>query len=261
MHAMHSPPRLIAALSIGALWTLVTVFGLNAAGDGGERPLLDTVSHGISWNLVMAIGVLAVATALMRWRDLGFVAPRSAAALKLLWFPSLYLALFAAIAWTQGLPPPRTLVFVLANTVLVGLSEEWMFRGVLLQALRTRLALWPALLSASVLFGSVHLLNVLVTGQLLEAAVQALAAFLSGTVFTALLVRTGSIWVPITYHALWDFGTFTSIACARASGDAPDLSQGWTWTLPILLVLPNFLYALFLLRNVHGRSGSESQHA
>ena len=27
-----------------------------------------------------------------------------------------------------------------------------------------------------------------------------------------------------------------------------DFTQGWTWALPILLVLPNFLYALYLLR-------------
>ena len=29
-----------------------------------------------------------------------------------------------------------------------------------------------------------------------------------------------------------------------------DFVQGWTWALPILIVLPNFLYALFLLSKV-----------
>ena len=125
-----------------------------------------------------------------------------------------------------------------------------MFRGVLLQALRSRLAMWPSILIMSALFGAVHLMNVFVTGQLFESAVQALAAFLSGVLLVALLIRTGSIWVPIVYHALWDFGTFMTGASKHAGSDGPNLNQGWTWTLPILMVLPNFLYALYLLRKV-----------
>lgn len=250
MASTPPPSRLVAALATYLAWILVTVFGMRWAGDGSKKPLVETVSHGISWNLVMAIAVLAAATVLMRWRDLKFVAPRPLGSLKILWFPSLYLVLFALIAAVQGLPPASVVLFVLANTVLVGLSEEWMFRGVLFQALRSRMALWPSLLAMSALFGGVHVLNVFVTGQLFESAVQAVAAFLSGVVFAAMLVRTGSIWVPIAYHALWDLGTFLSSAGARPTGKDLDLSQGWTWTLPILMVLPNFLYALFLLRKV-----------
>lgn len=39
----------------------------------------------------------------------------------------------------------RTLLFIALNTALVGLSEEWMFRGVRLQGLRSRLARAAAL--------------------------------------------------------------------------------------------------------------------
>ena len=125
-----------------------------------------------------------------------------------------------------------------------------MFRGVLFQGLRSRLAMWPAILLSSLLFGAVHILNVITTGQLAEAAVQAVAAFMSGIVLLALLIRTGSIWVPITYHALWDFGTFVTSATSPTTGAPMDFTQGWAWALPILIVLPNFLYALFLLRKV-----------
>jgi membrane protease YdiL (CAAX protease family) len=38
------------------------------------------------------------------------------------------------------------------NTMLVGLWEEWVFRGVLFQGLRSRLAPWTAILRTSALY-------------------------------------------------------------------------------------------------------------
>ena len=173
------------------------------------------------------------------------MAPRPASSLRVLWFPALYLLFFALLPAVLGLPPAGTLLFIALNTALIGLSEEWMFRGVLFQGLRSRLAMWPAILLTSLLFGTVHVLNVITTGQLAEAVVQAVAAFMSGMVLLALLIRT-----PIVYHALWDFGTFVTSATSPKTGGPADFAQGWTWTLPILIVLPNFLYGLFLLRKV-----------
>lgn len=245
-----NPLRLPVALLTYVGWTLVTLFGMRWASDGTKKPLVETVTHGISWNLAMAVGLLAIVTFVMRWRDLKFVAPRPASSLRLLWFPALYLALFALLPAVLGLPPATTVVFIAANTLLVGLSEEWMFRGVLFQGLRSRLPMWPAILLTSVLFGAVHVLNVIGTGQLVEAIIQAVAAFMSGMLLIALLIRTGSIWVPIVYHALWDLGTFVSSAARPADAAPVDFGQGWTWALPILIVLPNFLFALFLLRKV-----------
>jgi len=242
--------RLPVSLMTYVAWTLVTVFGMRWASDGAHQPLVESVTHGISWNLAMAVALLATVTVAMRWRDLKFVAPEPMGSLRVLWFPALYLLLFASLPAVIGLPPASTLPFVIMNTMLVGLSEEWMFRGVLFQGLRSRLALWPAILLTSVLFGAVHIMNVFTTGQLGEALVQAVAAFMSGMVMIAMLIRTGSIWVPIVYHSLWDFGTFVVSAGSAASGPPIDVTQGWNWTIPMLMVLPNFLYALYLLRGV-----------
>ena len=71
-------------------WTLVTVFGMRWAGDGAKKPLIESVTHSISWNLVMAVALLAVVTVAMRWRDLKFVAPKPTGSLRVLWFPALY---------------------------------------------------------------------------------------------------------------------------------------------------------------------------
>lgn len=254
MTALPDTRRLPAALFTCVGWTLLTLFGMRWASDGSKRPLIETVEHGISWNLAMAVGLLAVVSVAMRWRDMKFVAPRPAAQLRILWFPALYLVLFGLLPAMLGLPPAGTLLFLALNTVLIGVSEEWMFRGVLFQGLRARLPMWPAILCTSVLFGVVHVLNVFTTGRLLEAAVQAAAAFMSGMLLIALLVRTGSIWVPIAYHALWDFGTFVTSATSPRDQGPADFAHGWTWAVPMLVVLPNFLYALFLLRKVRNHT-------
>lgn len=243
--------RVRVALLVWVAWLMLTLFGMHWAGDGSKKPLVDTVTHGVAWNLVMAIAALAIATFVWRWRDLKFTAPRQPGWIRLLWFPVLYLLFFAVLAAVLGLPPAGKLGFVLVNTLLVGLSEEWAFRGVLFQGLRSRLSVWPALIATTLMFGGVHVLNVITTGNLGEAVVQAVAAAMSGTVMIALLLRTGSLWVPIAYHALWDFGTFVVSAGSTDGGAAPaDITQGMRWAIPILLVLPNFLYAVFLLRKV-----------
>lgn len=242
--------RLPLALLTFVAWVLATLFSMRWASDGAKKELVDTVTHGVSWNIVIAIVVLAAATFIWRWRDLKFVAPLPQSSLKLLWFPLLYFVVFAVVAFASGLPPASVMAIVFVNTLLVGLSEEWMFRGVMFQGLRSRLQLWPAMIITTLLFGSVHVLNVFVTGKLGEGVLQATTAAMSGLVFIALLVRTGSIWVPIIYHGLWDFFTFVMSSSAGTAVATAPLSSKMSLLLPLALVLPNFLYALFLLRRV-----------
>ena len=70
--------------------------------------------------------------------------------------------------------------------------------------------------------------------------------------FIALRLRTGSLWPCIIVHGLWDFATFT-VAAAR-SGESHASSSGGPMTamtfVPILLVLPNALYGLWLMRRI-----------
>lgn len=162
---------------------------------------------------------------------------------------------FFGLAVIKGiqLATPQIL-FVVLNTALVGLSEEFMFRGVFFRALRSRLYLWPAILLTSVLFGGVHVFNVFITGQLVDAAAQALAAMMSGFIFIALLLRTGSLWVPIVYHGLFDMSIFLATS---GSGDATAGAVPSTlvrFLAPMALDVPNLLYALYLLRKVRNEA-------
>jgi membrane protease YdiL (CAAX protease family) len=251
--------RLPLALATYVAWVLVTVYGGKWLNGGEDTSLRETVSHGVIWNVAVAGALLLVVIGLARWRDLMLGPPQPWSSLRLLWLPALYLVVFFGLAVVLGLPPWPVLMFFFINTLFVGFSEEMMFRGVLFQALRSRVSLWPAIIVTTLLFGSVHILNVFITGKLGDAVIQAITAAMSGLAFMALLIRTRSLWVPIICHALWDFSTFTM---SGASGDGANESiTGLAIFIPMLLVLPNFLYGLYLLRKVRNDTVIEAAPA
>jgi membrane protease YdiL (CAAX protease family) len=84
--------------------------------------------------------------------------------------------------------------------VIVGLFEEFFFRGYALYTLTTGIGFWPAAIALSAAFGYVHHRN---PG---ENWVGASAAGLVGFLFCLLLRRTGDLWMPIGFHAAWDWG-------------------------------------------------------
>jgi membrane protease YdiL (CAAX protease family) len=78
------------------------------------------------------------------------------------------------------------------------------------------------------------------------ALLQSVPAGMSGLLFVAIVVRTGSIWPAIIYHALWDWGLFVLLAGSQASGADADPaaleSMGPIKTYrPFIMGLPNFI--------------------
>lgn len=51
--AVRDPKRLPIALVTYVGWTLVNVFGMRWASDGTKKPLVETMTHGISWNFAI----------------------------------------------------------------------------------------------------------------------------------------------------------------------------------------------------------------
>lgn len=83
--------------------------------------------------------------------------------------------------------------------VLVGIAEEFTFRGYAQFTLTTGMGFWPSAILLSALFGLVHLLN---PG---EGWVGALSVMLFGLFACFTLQRTGTLWFAIGLHAAADF--------------------------------------------------------
>ena len=91
-------------------------------------------------------------------------------------------------------------LFHLLLFLVVGLYEEFLFRGYLQFTLGDGIGFWPAALLLSLLFGSGHLTN---PG---EGIVGATSVFLIGLVWCFTLRRTGSLWYAVGMHASFDWG-------------------------------------------------------
>lgn len=95
--------------------------------------------------------------------------------------------------WTVMVP-------VLANSVMAGMYEEVLFRGVLFRVIEERLGSWLALLISALFFGLLHLGNPNAT--LVAAIAIALEA---GVLLAAAYVLTRRLWLAIGIHFAWNF--------------------------------------------------------
>jgi uncharacterized protein len=240
--------RLALSLATFVGWLLITLLGEQLV--GAHKALAETVSRGLGWPFVAAVAFVLAVVAWQRWRDIGLRDLPSARSLWLAWLPMIYIVGGFALSIRLGLPPATVVLWVLLNTFLVGLSEELMFRGVLFQALRHTVSIWPAVVLSTLAFGAIHSLNVFITGDLQGAVIQSTAAALSGLFFIALRLRTGSLWPPIVIHGLWDCAAFLLAMSSPKDTATAAEPTGAMSLAPILLVLPNALYGLWLMRHV-----------
>jgi len=84
--------------------------------------------------------------------------------------------------------------------LLVGLFEEFSFRGYSQFTLARGIGFWPAALVLSCLFGLNHLRN---EGEQWKGV---LAAAFIGLFFCLTLRRTGNLWFAVGFHGAWDWG-------------------------------------------------------
>lgn len=84
--------------------------------------------------------------------------------------------------------------------LVVGLYEDFLFRGYSLITFSEAVGFWPAAVLLSLTFGGLHL------GNFGESWVGALAAACIGLFWCLTLRRTGTLWFAVGMHAAWDWG-------------------------------------------------------
>ena len=84
--------------------------------------------------------------------------------------------------------------------LLVGLAEEFSFRGYLQYTLTTGIGFWPSAIILSCLFGLAHSQN---PG---ESRFGLFSVVLFALLFCLFLRRTGNLWWAVGFHAGWDWG-------------------------------------------------------
>jgi uncharacterized protein len=94
------------------------------------------------------------------------------------------------------------LQFALAYSVMfffVAISEEALFRGYALVALTEAITFWPAVIVLAIVFGASH------ANHATESYVGLFFAAAYGVVLAFSFKRTGSLWLAIGIHTMWDY--------------------------------------------------------
>ena len=155
--------------------------------------------------------------------------------------------------------PLATLAWAVAF-IMVGLGEEFSFRGYLQFTLTTGMGFWPSAILLSLLFGLAH------SGNPGESKAGLASVVLFGLLFCLFLRRTGNLWWAVGFHAGWDWGQ-TFFYGVPDSGILPDRNlfncafQGPAWLTggsvgpeasiftPIVLVIVAILFASCYRKN------------
>ena len=147
------------------------------------------------------------------------------------------------------LQPAARICTFLVSMAMVGVAEEFLFRGVVAETLlehfgTSRTGVWKACLLSGVLFGAAHLTNIL-GSAVFGVLMQCVFAASLGTLFAAVYFRTGNIWVTVFLHGAMDitsmligglYGT-TTVAEAVSGYDASMLLSVLLYLIPTAFLL------------------------
>jgi membrane protease YdiL (CAAX protease family) len=144
---------------------------------------------------------------------LGFVLP----GLILLILFSLGMAAIVATPWRFGLFDLISIILGTTGfTMVIALSEELIFRGMAIREWALKMG-WPlATLFGGLFFGLAHMIGILPRIVALEGAWIIMSAVIASVLFTAMYIRSRSLWLPIGFHFGWNlclqlfFGTTIS---------------------------------------------------
>ncbi|MEH6942991.1 CPBP family intramembrane glutamic endopeptidase [Bacillus sp. JJ722] len=121
----------------------------------------------------------------------------------------LYFAFQVYIVNDQSFNFNLSLSSYLNGILLVGITEEIVFRGLILQEINKRLAFWKANIITALLFLIVHYAIWIYEGVFFDLWSH-IYVFLVGLIFGIVYKKTGSFWSVVILHSFHNF--FVSIA-------------------------------------------------
>ena len=152
-----------------------------------------------------------------------------------LWVTLVNFPASALIRGTARVTRVELLWLFVFKCLLIGLSEEVLFRGIIFYSLseyckkRVNTCFLPVLISSAV-FALFHFINLIEGANILSVLQQVGYSFLIGAMLAVTLLKTKNIWLCVALHALFDFGGFLIADLGR--GSPQDLTF---WILTIVV--------------------------
>lgn len=139
--------------------------------------------------------------------------------------------------------PNMDLVLLLVGTLMIGINEELMYRGILQNAFHEYFGeksvanVRKALLFSCLVFGPCHLANVLTGASILTAGPQAIIAICTGMILGVVYYRSKrNLWVSILIHAFWDCSLMLGLGSAVGTA-ASNIASFGAPLIPALVLM------------------------
>jgi membrane protease YdiL (CAAX protease family) len=192
--------------------------------------------------VICTAAVVAAVTALGWWRPATFEVKRADIGPAKAIAPLMLLAVLLGINWGGlGDIGGEYLLWLGLGCLMVGFSEEMVYRGLALTGARSGWSELQAWLTASILFAVLHSVNAVLGQDIGPTIKQMGAAFVIGSIFYAVRRTTGTVIVGMALHAVFDFGVFTHSGDAGAATTAePTFStagQGFAVALQVICLV------------------------
>ena len=162
-------------------------------------------------------------------------------------------------------PAVLSLVLFTCHMLLIGVFEEFLFRGVILNNMlkkwgKNKSGIIRAVIYSSILFGSAHLVNLIGTSNFVIGTIsQLFYTFFLGIFFAAIYIRTKNIWTVVILHAIFDWLAMILITFYPTMAPSGETDVDITILFgQIILTLPFAVFGFLYLRKAWQPKESES---
>ena len=136
------------------------------------------------------------------------------------------------------------LIPIFIETLLAGVSEELMCRGILYNVINNKYKnVHVAVLLSSAVFGIVHFVN-LVNQSFADTVLQVLFAFCGGVFFAAIYARCKTVWPGVLLHGLENFAHYAGNTLTPFK----IVNENWLAIFMIVYAVALICFGLFLIR-------------
>ena len=150
------------------------------------------------------------------------------------------------------------IIYAFIATLLVGYSEELLSRGLLIRGARgSGFTEVKVFLIVMIVFGALHVINILSGQNVITTLLQMLFAGLIGGVFYTIFRKSGFLIVTMILHALYDFSLFT-----QGTSQLNQIAAISNNKLPLTLFIAatmwiSYILLLFAVRNFNVKKNTK----
>ncbi len=210
--------------------------------------------------LIQSVAVLVYTVILLRYTGMSFVLRekgkgffRGCLVGLYLMIASVYSIIVQLLVVGDAYPMQSfgMIVLFMVDMALIGITEEVVFRGVIMKNMQTyfgdsRAGIWKAVIASSLLFGCAHITNIVgMTAH--DFLSRILFTICTGMILAAIYIRCNNIWVVAFIHALIDFSSeiLDGLYIIQPIEEQVTASADWSFLLEDIVY---FCVVLFLLR-------------